>query len=191
MDDLVHEEFVGLTPLEVAPASPEASDVEPERFRIARIDKMNDHWLPQHKSGDSAVAESWDVATRRLRDLIDNDPTFQKADAQLTSLVIGKGLHPFAAAKIGDDGAEDEDYNDESDIWFNRWAEEECDAEGEKTLWEMQKLSFSETTKIGSSFTLAGRNRQRPDSNIPHQFPLDRVGTACIQLQYTHWLALD
>lgn len=139
-------------------------------FRAADVSKLNNDWMPEHLSGDSAIAESYDMLTRRNRDMFNNDPVFQKVDQQLTTLVVGEWLYPFAAA-VDPSGNLIEDYNDETDILFDRWANEEADADGEKSLWEMQRLSFSETTKVGSSLWLRVINND-PERISPLSYKL-------------------
>lgn len=120
--------------------------------------ERHQEWQPGNLSGDAAIAESWPLLTTRCRDLARNDPVFSKALAQLVALVIGEGIEIYAAASMpSDEGEEDtevESYNHESDEWFERWAEEEADATGELSLWEMQRISFQDMAEVGNSLWL-------------------------------------
>jgi len=140
-------------------------------YRVAEVNKLNDHWQPGLTSGDSAIAESWVTATGRLRQLVENDPVFQKVAIQLETLTIGGGLVPFASAVIDEEGNEDDRYNDESDIWFERWADKEADARGELSLYEMQKLSFGDMIKVGASFLVKQINNE-PGRICPLEYQL-------------------
>lgn len=139
-------------------------------YRGADVTRNNDYWLPQNISGNSAIGQSWAMLNARVRDMARNDPLWTKVISQLQSLVIADGLKTFAAAVDGSGEAID-DYNDESDTWFERWAEDEADADGEKSLWEMQQLSFREMAEVGASLWLRVLKRDR-DRVSPLSFKL-------------------
>lgn len=111
----------------------------------ARLTKLNNHWRPDHYSGDRAIRESWSLLTARIRDLTRNDPVLTKCKQTLCRLVIGTGLNPFSAANDlynADDSISE--FELESDTWFERWCLDEADAQGEHSFWEMQKIAFEE-----------------------------------------------
>lgn len=139
-------------------------------YRGADVNKNNNHWQPQHFSGNEAIHDSWDLLTSRCRDMARNDPLFQKVGNQLCSLVIADGLRVYAAAVDGS-GNEIDDYNDESDTWWERWAEDEADALGEKSLYELQRVSFNDMMSVGNCLWLRSFN---PDKSriSPLQYTL-------------------
>lgn len=120
-------------------------------FHPGKATRTNYEWQPEHFSGESAIGDSWDLTVRRIRDQVRNNPILVKALHQLISLVVGTGILTFSDARTPD-GEEDEDFVNESDTWFTRWAETEADAEGNYTWWDMQRLSFSETVEVGNHF---------------------------------------
>ncbi len=122
-------------------------------YKGAQITNNSKCWLPHHRSGDSAIRDSWSSLTSRVRDSIRNDPILLKARDQLVTLTIGPGLLSAADARV-QDGSLITDFNDESDIWFERWCDDECDIAGEKTFDEMCALSFQETIEVGNCFWL-------------------------------------
>ena len=129
-------------------------------YQSAGINKFNAMWQPEHRSGDAAINESWSLTTARIRDAVRNDPVCRKAWMLLKRLVIGPGLLAFADAE---DAAQNEieDFNLESDTWFERWAEEECDLTGDQSLYEMQQQSFGDIVETGNSLWLKVMLRRR------------------------------
>lgn len=146
-----------------------------EAYKAARITPQTANWLPPHRSGDSALAGSWDVMTPRFRDLVRNDTGIRKASAALRRLIIGTGVRSFSAAT---DAAailfpEDEQlfetaerFEDETDFLFNEWAENEADAVHSRSFWELQGVAFKEATDTGNALILicnsSDRNRSVP-----------------------------
>ena len=122
-------------------------------------------WQPPHRSGDSAIAESWDLLTSRVRDLFRNEPTLRAAKRALSKHVIGTGIQTFAEVFATPDEADDL-FNFESDDEFERWSEEEADAEHRFAWPQMQKLHFEECMESGDSLLLKCL-RKDPGRSIP------------------------
>lgn len=142
-----------------------------------RVQRTNRDWQPLNYSGDAAIRDSWELLTARVRDLVRNDAVLAKALNQLVTLVVGSGIQTFSCPKLPD-GTYDEEFADESDEWFGRWSELECDAEGSKSFQEMQRLSFSEMVQVGNSFWLEVLNS-------------DKNRTSPLSYQLLEWEQLD
>lgn len=134
-------------------------------YRAARVDRFNKSWQPEHFSADAAVYDSWDLTTRRTRDMVRNDPVFRKARAKLIELVIGAGLVTFSAA-VDDDFQEIDAFNDEADHVWEHWCEHEADAEGKLTWWDMEQIAFGENPEVGNTLLLRCQNNA-PGRRIP------------------------
>lgn len=129
-------------------------------YSAAQVNPTNHMWMPRNVSGDTALRDSWEMMNGRVRDSVRNDPALRKVKAQLVRLLIGPGIQTFASAEDGA-GNEIDDYNQESDQWFTRWCEDEADAEGEQTHWDMQQLSADEMIEVGNSLILRVASRAR------------------------------
>ena len=117
-------------------------------------------WTPDHRSGDAAIYESWSLLTSRVRDAARNDPAIRKILHQMVRLIVGTGIRTYSAVE-NPDGSDVEDYNDESDIWFHRWAEEEADAIGDMSLLDMERMSIQEVIECGNSLWIRTIQRRR------------------------------
>lgn len=146
-----------------APATVEPSTPEPQArgtdidspYSGARVTKLNNHWLPRHYSGDEAIRQSWDLVTARIRDRVRNDSVLQKAKNQLSRLVIGTGIDAYSdASELDEENETLVEYEIESDTWFERWALEEADIEGEHTYFDMQRVAFEDEVESGNSLWL-------------------------------------
>lgn len=138
----------------------------------ARVNKLNNNWIPRHYSGDLAIKDSWDLLTSRIRDRVRNDAVLTRCKQALSRLVVGTGINSFSTASdLDPENDELEQFELESDIWFQRWAEEEADQGGELSFWEMQEHSFSEEVETGNIIWLESIS---PDSNrtVPIQYQL-------------------
>lgn len=120
-------------------------------YHAGRVSKTNSEWQPEHRSGEAAIEESWYLLTARIRDQVRNNPILTKCLHQMVTLVINTGVLTFADATLPN-GDEIEDFNEESDTWFERWAELEADAEGNHSLYAMQRMSFSDVMEVGNHF---------------------------------------
>lgn len=155
LGDLVRE--LGLpAPATESQASGNSSGTNIESpYAGARVTKLNNHWQPKHFSGDEAIRQSWPLLTARVRDRVRNDSVLSKAKSTLCRLVIGTGIFTYSDISETDDENEDlAKFEIESDIWFKRWAEKEADAEGEHTLWDMQRVAFENEIESGNSLWL-------------------------------------
>ena len=124
-------------------------------YKGAWVSKLNNHWIPSHHSGDDAIGSSWDLLTSRVRDRVRNDPVLTKALSALQTLVVGTGLQSFSEASDLTEGDERlETFEMESDTWFERWASDEADAEGEHSFYEMQRIAFSDEVEVGNALWL-------------------------------------
>lgn len=123
-------------------------------YKGADINRLNKDWLPPHRSGDSAIEESWDVITSRVRDLMRNDPVMRSAKRGLAKGVIGaSGIQTFAEAVDKRREPLDE-FNEESDELFEEYCETEIDLEGRMSWSQMQWTAFTECMETGESLLL-------------------------------------
>ena len=120
-------------------------------YHSGQATRTNWEWQPGHRSGEAAIEESWNLLTARIRDMVRNNPILSKAYHQMVTLVIGTGILTFSDAHLPD-GSELEDFVTESDVWFERWAELEADAEGNYSWYDMQRMSFGDTMEVGNHF---------------------------------------
>ena len=132
----------------------------------ARYTRTNHDWLTGHVSGDSALAQAWDVMTSRARDLVRNEPMAACAIERIVDNVIGEeGIQSESTIEF-DDGTLDDETSGQIDQGFRHWAENEADAEGKMSWAEMQALAVGEMAEVGESFLVAvqkpGRNRSVP-----------------------------
>lgn len=142
------------------PSSPSAGTWVPPQssprdaaYSAGRVTKLNRSWNPQTISGDVAIKQSMDVLNARARDLVRNDAVLRKIVKASVALNIGAGMQTFSSAT--DVGGEFlEDFAEESNQEFQDWAIEEADAIGRMTLWDMQRLSFSDMGTVGLSIWL-------------------------------------
>ena len=147
----------------------------------ATITRNNYDFMPPHRSGDGAIRESWDLLTRRVRWMVENEPLMRRMVHLLGQHVVGEGIAAFSAA-IDHVPLSSESsgslidhplfrFGDESDMRFDRWAEDYADVERQKSLWELQLLSAQEVFGAGNSLWLECRKRSA--ANMP---------TLCYQL---------
>ena len=129
----------------------------------ATVEKRNFDFLPPHRSGNSAVRDSWDLLVRRLRWAIDNTYMLRRAVELMTQLVVGQGINVFFAglpdawAGMNPDTLLDDPlfrFGEESDAHFERWAEEYADSERRRTWYEMQATSARDLFGTGNSLWL-------------------------------------
>jgi lambda family phage portal protein len=127
-----------------------------EAYRGAHLTKKNASWIPDHVSGDAAIDNSFDMLLRRIREMGRDDPVIQASKRAVVKHVIGSGILAFADALLPDSNQEyDDDFNDPSDAWFERWSDErECDIEGRFSFEEMQVHQWNEMMESGESLWL-------------------------------------
>lgn len=142
-----------------------ASHAADRAYRAARVDRFNRSWQPEHRSGDAAIYESWDLTTRRTRDMVRNDPVFKKAKQELEKHVIGQGLQTFADA-VDEDLESLDAFNDEADFHWLHWAEHEADVEGQLSWWDLERIAFGEMPEVGNALLLRCQDN-RPGRMIP------------------------
>jgi len=130
-----------------------------ESYRGAQVNRLNKDWQPANRSGDAAIGDSWPLLTARIRDQIRNEPILAAALRALTKGVIGTGISSYANVLLSTEELFDE-HNAESDEAFERWSDEEADAEDRLAFPEMQWLHFEETVSVGEALML---KCQHPD----------------------------
>jgi lambda family phage portal protein len=134
-------------------------------YRGAASDKHTQGWQPRLSSGDSMLRADWHLLTARISDLVRNEPSLKKAKTDLVKHIVGQGIHTFADA-VDDTGAYLDDWNDESDDWFERWAEEECDVQGRLAWPEVQWHVHDQTIEQGEAILLKCLDN-RPGRSLP------------------------
>ena len=122
-------------------------------YKGGAITRLTKEWIPAHRSGDAAIRENADLLLRRVRDLFRNEPTIKGACRSLAKYCVGPGIQTFAAAKSSQHEY-DEDWNAESDDIFERWSDDEADAERRMSWPEMQWTHFKAVAETGESLLL-------------------------------------
>ena len=124
-------------------------------YRGAAIDALTRNWIPQHRSGDAQLADSWNLLSARIGDLIRNEPSLGKAERDLNKHIVGCGITTFADVIDGERNWID-DFNDESDDWWDRYAEYsfEADVEGRRSIAELQADGHAQVIEQGEAIYL-------------------------------------
>lgn len=127
-----------------------------ESYRGAQLTKKNASWQPDHVSGDAAIDDSYDMLLRRIREMGRDDAVIKASKRAITDHVIGTGILAFAdALKVDSNDEYDDDFNDASDQWFERWSERRhCDIEGRFSFEEMQAKQWNEMMESGEALWL-------------------------------------
>lgn len=152
------------------PAPQAASAWARSAYRGGDIDRLTRDWLPAHRSGDSAIGESWDLMLARIRDLFRNEPVMRNLRRAIVKHVIGGGIATYADVML-DAETPDDRFNDESDDLFERWSEDEADAEGRMDWPLMQWTHLNEVIESGESLLLQCADPD-PRRTIPLCFQL-------------------
>lgn len=135
-------------------------------YQGAQNTRAMSDWITQHFSGDSAIAHGWDNITRRARDLVRNEPWAAQAVSRIPQNVIGaEGIASQSEIEL-DDGTLDVEAGQQLDTWFERWAADQADAEGEIDFAELQSLVMGEAPEVGECF-LVEVNDPDPKRIIP------------------------
>lgn len=139
-----------------------------ESYRGARIERLWKDWQPEHRSGDAAINDSYDMLLRRVRELGRDDATIKAAKRAISKHVIGCGILAFAdSLSQGSFDEYDDAFNDPSDDVYTRWSEErECDIEGRFSVEEMQQHQWNEMMESGESLWLRVSD-DRPGRSMP------------------------
>lgn len=123
-------------------------------YRGAAIDPLTRNWVPQHRSGDAQLSDSWNLLTARVSDLIRNEPSLGKAKRDLVKHIVGRGINTFADVVDGERNWID-DFNDEADEWWERYYESfEMDIEGKRCGPEMQSDAHDQVIEQGEALFL-------------------------------------
>jgi len=123
--------------------------------------QRRDPWLAGNLSGDAALAQGADLLVSRSRDLMRNEPTASAARARIVENTIGEEgiICESAIAFDGESIAENRLIDDAA----RRWCEEEADAEGELSWYEMQQVAMGEVPEAGETilYKCASTDRNR------------------------------
>lgn len=122
-------------------------------YRSGDVNKLNKDWQPGNDSGDSGIAQSWEMSSARARDLARNDPMIKKSLAMTSALVLGSGIKTYCEAQDAT-GEFMNEFCTASDDEFEQWAMGECDVTGRQTFYDMQISSFNEMVTTGTSIWL-------------------------------------
>jgi len=121
-------------------------------YHAAAIDAQTRNWIPQIRSGDSALLDSWYMLTARVEDLMRNEPSLGAARRNLTKHIIRTGIQTYADVVIDDEPADD--FNTENDRWFEHWSEHEADVEGKHAFPELQWHAHDNAITYGDGILL-------------------------------------
>jgi len=139
-------------------------------YQGASLSKQMKNWLPGNRSGDSMLTADWNLLTARVGDLIRNEPSLGAGKTALVKHIIGPGIHTFADV-IDGEGEYIDDFNDESDEWFERWSDEECDIEDRHAWPEMEWQVMDQTIEQGEAILLECIDT-RPGRSVPYALQL-------------------
>lgn len=131
-------------------------------YRGADLRPQWKEWLPPHRSGDAAIADSWDLLTSRIRDLFRNTPEVRSICRAIAKNVVGPGINTFADVQDAD--GYDERFNVPADDLFERWAIEDADSTGRMSWGLLQFSHFTEMMTTGQSFLLECFNSNKERS---------------------------
>lgn len=143
--------------------APQAEAGRTVSYKGGHVDRLNRQWRPQHSTADASIRDSWDVLQPRIRDLVRNEPIVKKAKQDLGNLVVGVGIATYAAVLDSIYEYNDE-FNFESDEWFERFCEEEADAEGKRSMAGLQRGLIDECIETGNGWLLRCMNADRSRS---------------------------
>jgi len=139
-------------------------------FRGAQIDSQTRNWIPASRAGDSYLRDSWPLLTARIGDLIRNEPSLGQAKRALVKHIIRTGIATYADAVDGE-GESIDDFNFESDEWFDRWADDEADIEGRHAWPELQWHAHDQVIEKGEAILLKCMDRS-PGRTMPLAYQL-------------------
>lgn len=125
-----------------------------EPYRSAsRTDRTLRNWLPGHYSADSAILSQLDTLLARARDEGRNSPLSLAVVQTLDKHVVATGIGCKANAQ--DNTGEDlQDFNDEVDRLWLRYAARHVDYVSRSSFAELQSLCFREIVESGQVFLL-------------------------------------
>jgi lambda family phage portal protein len=125
----------------------------------ARWERTDRGWLPPSASGDLALRSARTMLITRSRDLVRNEPYAAAAIGRIVENVVGdEGIQMESAVRLDGELIAENMLIDEA---FERWAENEADAEGELSWWEMQALVCGEWAEAGNILLLRCASPER------------------------------
>lgn len=156
-------------------ASEQAAAPTYPHYRGATVDRFTRDYMPPHRSGNSAVRESWDMLQRRLRHMFSNNSQIRRMVSLLTNMVFGDGINCYSAAMTPDLDFRDPKnlpndplfrHGDESDDHYERWAEKFASSTGDDSFYKLQEISGLELFNTGNTLWLEC-SAKRPNSVSP------------------------
>lgn len=128
-------------------------------YRAGDVTRLNRTFQPVQYSGDSAINESIGLATARIRDLARNDPSIVALKRTLVDHIIGSGIGTWADVLAGDELQDD--FNQESDLQFDEYREDDIDFERKASDQDMQRQLFGELLETGEALALRVQTNER------------------------------
>lgn len=135
-------------------------------YKLARINRTNNQWVPRSTHGEEAIKEAWELLAARTRDLAINTPIGKRIGETLADLIIGSGIQSYAVpfsrdilSKLDTDDLlrqrliNDLEYSLESDDFFIDWAKH-GDADGDGTWFDLERLACFELVNSGNAILL-------------------------------------
>jgi len=110
-------------------------------YDAAKTDRTNSRWSTQNRHPDLELQGDADTTRARVRDLIRNNAYAKGILRALLRNVVGVGIKPQPLTAV-------EDFNRRCEDLWNAW-NEEADAAGRRSFYEMQQLAYSETHEAG------------------------------------------
>ena len=110
-------------------------------YDAARSDRMTANWSTQNRSPDLEMQGDADTTRARVRDLIRNNAYAKGIQRALIRNVVGTGIKPQPLT-------DNEQFNRTCEELWERF-NEEADATGRLSFYEMQQLAYSEALEAG------------------------------------------
>lgn len=144
---------------------PQLMALDNSAYDVQKINRKNQRWMPQNRSGDAALIDNFWLMLARLRDLGRNDVWSRAARRKIVRRAIGKGVTTKADVK------NNPEFNAEADELFSYWGKYEADAAGRLSWSQMQRQMVSELIEAGEVLLIecsrGGRNRVGEPRNVP------------------------
>jgi lambda family phage portal protein len=137
---------------QVIRAAMKAAKAQLSTYASAKVGRQTKDWRAPLGSADAAILEDADRLNARARQLVRDSWIARAAVRAKSRNVVGQGIVPIPAARIGKD--EFKAFNEANETLFWDWASDRsaCDVEGRRTFWQIQTLCVEEKFIVGEHF---------------------------------------
>lgn len=128
------------------------------RYEGATVGRRTGGWITSSSGPNVQIGPALARLRNRSRDLVQNNQWAAKAIRVLANNIIGTGIKPQARSENEKEAARFQEI-------FQEWAEStDCDADGRRNYYAMQKLAQREISEAGE--VLVRRRRRRPSDRF-------------------------